>query len=108
MTKIEEILDKLNQLSNEGKITWRPTVDRSTFSAVFGDSSALISKGGFIYSLRLLNESGYEIGRMDLDALMDDMNGDRAAMISLYEFAQRQVLNVDAELDNVLGELSRL
>ena len=26
MTKIEEILEKLKHLSNEGKITWRPTV----------------------------------------------------------------------------------
>ena len=68
MTKIEEILEKLKQLSNEGKITWRPTVNRSTFSAVFGDSSALISKGGFIYTLRLLNEG--EIGRIDSDALI--------------------------------------
>ncbi len=108
MTKIEEILEKLKQLSNEGKITWRPTVNRSTFSAVFGDSSALISKGGFIYTLRLLNESGNEIGRIDSDALTDDLNGDTAVMISLYESAQRQVLNVDAELDNVLVELNQL
>ena len=108
MTKIEEILEKLNHLSNEGKITWRPTVNRSTFSAVFGDSSALIAKEGFIYSLMLLNESGNEIGRIASDALTDDMNGDRAVMISLYESARRQALNVDAELDNVLVELSQL
>ena len=108
MTKIEEILEKLNQLSNEGKITWRHTVNRTTFSAVFGDSSALISKGGFVYSLRLLNESGNEIGRIDSDALTDDMDADSVAMISLYESAQRQVLNVDAQLDNVLVELNQL
>ncbi len=108
MTKIEEILEKLKHLSNEGKITWRPTVNRSTFSAVFGDSSALISKGGFICTLRILNESGNEIGRIDSDALTDDPNGDTKAMISLYESAQRQVLNVDAELDNVLVELNQL
>ncbi len=108
MTKIEEILEKLNQLSNEGKITWRPTVNRTTFSAVFGDSSALISKGGFIYSLRLLNESGNEIGRIDSDVMTDDMDADSVALISLYESAQRQVLNVDAQLDNVLVELNQL
>ena len=108
MTKIEEILEKLKQLSNEGKITWRPTVNRTTFSAVFGDSSALISKGGFIYSLRLLNESGNEIGRIDSDVMTDDMDADSVALISLYESAQRQVLNVDAQLDNVLVELNQL
>ena len=33
---------------------------------------------------------------------------DTTAMISLYESAQRQVLNVDAELENVLVELNQL
>ena len=106
MTKTEEILEKLHQLSGEGKITWRPTMNQSTFLAVLGNSSALISKDGSNYNLRLLNSSGNEIGRVSPAASTSLETHPR--MERLYESARRQALNVDAELENVLVELNQL
>lgn len=106
MTKIEEILDRLIELSDQGKVAWVRTVDASTFSAVLGNSSALLSKDGNHISLRLLNSSGD-----DLDHITSaDVGGQWGAprMEKLYEFARRQALNVDAELDDVLVELNQL
>ena len=100
MAKIEAILEKLFQLSREGKIAWKPTVNPTTFSAVLGDSSALISKDGTTINLKLLDSSGDDLDHLSLW-------GD-SRMEQLYESARRRALNIDARLDNVLGELSQL
>ena len=102
MTKMEEILEKLNRLSNEEKIAWKPTVSPSTFSAVLGNSSAVISKDGLTFHLKLLNSSGDDLDHM----YSGDWGNPR--MEELYELARRRALNVDAELDDVLVELNQL
>lgn len=102
MATIEEILIKLHQLSDEGKITWETTADASTFSAVIGNSSALISKEGSTINLTLLNSYGENLDHM----YSEDWENTR--MQQLYESARREALNVDAELDNVLVELNQL
>ena len=106
MTKTEEILEKLHQLSREGKMTWRPTISQWKFMAVLSNSSAIISKEGLTYNLMLLNSSGNKIGHMSPSASASPETYSR--MEQLYESARRQALNVDAELDNVLVELSQL
>lgn len=107
MAKVETILEKLHQLSKEGKIAWKPTVDPSTFSVVLGEWSewsAHISRDVLgICHFRLLNSSGDEIDRMSYESSMGNQ-----LIPELYEIARRRALNVDAELDNVLVELNRL
>ena len=106
MAKVETILEKLHQLSKEGKIAWKPTVAPSTFSVVLGESSAHVSKDVHgAYHFKLLNSSGD-----DLDYAFYDgrgLSGD-GRIAELHEIARRRALNVDAELDNVLVELNRL
>ena len=106
MAKIETILEKLHQLSQEGKILWRPTVDPSTFSVVLGESFAHVSKDrSGTYHFNLLNSSGDELDH----AFYDDstLSGDQRVG-RLYEMARRRALNIDAELDKVLVELNQL
>lgn len=105
MAKIETILEKLHQLSKEGKIAWKPTVAPSTFSVVLGESSALISRDKLTYRLRLLNSSGDDLDHTFYNSSI--LSGD-SRIEELYEIARRRALNVDAELDNVLVELNRL
>ncbi len=102
MAKIEAILQKLIQLSNEGKIEWAPTVDPLKFSAALGSSSVVIAKDGHTFYLNLLNRSGDDLDHMD--------SGEwgNPSMEQLYDLARRRALNVDAELDNVLVELNQL
>ena len=84
MAKIETILEKLHQLSEEGKIPWKLTVDPSTFSVVLGESSAHVSKDmQGTYHFKLLNSSGD-----DLDHVFHSRGipGDRR-IAELYEIA---------------------
>lgn len=102
MNKIEEIVVKLLELSEDGKITWKPTANEETFAAVLGNTSALISKiGGSTrknYLLRILNQTGTEIGRYS--SAQEDLR-------ALHVTARRSALNIDAELDGLLVELNQ-
>lgn len=106
MAKVTTIFEKLHQLSQEGKIPWKPTVDPLKFSVVLGESSVHISKAGDgTYHFKVLNSSGDDIAQM--------FYGGRGSFSdrrieALYEMARRYALNVDAELDNVLVELNHL
>ena len=102
MAKIEEILERLHELSSEDKIAWSATADPSTFSAVLGNSSAIISRGESNFHFKLLNSLGD-----DLDELYSGDWGN-PLIEYLYELARRRALKVDAELDDVLVELSQL
>lgn len=104
MDKIETILEKLHQLSNEGKIPWKPTVDPSTFSVVLGESSAHISRDVLgICHFSLFNSAGDE-----LDKMSDGASMGKQLIPEVYEMARRHALNIDAELDSVLVELNQL
>ena len=105
MAKIETILEKLHQLSKEGRIAWKPTVDPLTFSVVLGESSAHVSKDmQGTYHFKLLNSSGDDLDHVFYSR---GIPGD-SRIEDLYEIARRRALNVDAELDNVLVELNQL
>lgn len=106
MAKIETILKKLHQLSNEGKIPWKRTLDPSTFSAVLGESFAHVSKDrSGVSHFKLLNSSGSELDHAFYNR--SAFSGD-SRIEELYEMARRRALNIDAELDKVLVELSQL
>ncbi len=102
MRKIEEILERLHQLSSEGKIAWAPTADPRKFSAVLGNSSAVVSKDASNCRFKLLNSSGD-----DIDSL-SSRQFDHLIIEQLWDLARRRALNIDAELDNVLVELNQL
>ena len=115
MATIGTIFEKLHQLSQEGKVAWKPTVDPSTFSVVLGESSGHISKAGDeTYHFKVLNSSGDDIDQMSyvgegsfsgppIEFLHSDPR-----IEELYEMARRRALNIDAELDKVLVELNQL
>ena len=104
MTKIELILDRLHQLTSEGKIAWERTADPMTYSAVLGNSSAVVDKEPFdlIFNFKLLNSSGNDIESLNSTQF------DHLLIEQLWDMARRRALNIDAELDNVLVELNQL
>ena len=105
MAKIETILEKLHQLSQAGKVAWKPTVDPLIFSVVLGESSVHISKAGDeTYHFKVLNSSGDDIAQMFYRG-RGSFSDPRIE--ELYEMARRRALNIDAELDKVLVELNQ-
>ena len=101
MTKMEEILDKLRELSEQGKITWKPTAGKQTFAVVLDKSSVLVSKWSSAFEIKVLNESGEEIERVV------ESFGHEGAIQELYETARRSALDVSGELDGLLVELNQ-
>ena len=108
MTKIMEIIDKLQELSMQGRITWKPTVNEETFMAVLENSSVVTtrSKLEFLeptYSLRIINESGLEVAEYHSS---NSKAEEYTAIQDIYETARQSA--VDTGLDSVLVELNRL
>lgn len=108
MTKILEIIDKLRELSAQGRITWKPTVNEDTFMAALENTSVVMTRTELpdmrlTYSLSILNELGLEVVR---HYSHESELAESEALESIYETARHSA--VEAHLDNVLVELNRL
>lgn len=106
MADVADILSTLLERTNQDRIRWQTTADDETFLVVLGNSSVSISEGSVgsypkQYTLKILNQDGREIERMDsvqpspYDYLLSD----------LYLKARRVALGVDSQLDTLLQEL---
>ena len=113
MAEIKNVVDKLAELTEQGRVPWRPTVDKSTFAATFGRMSVLISiKEPFIgsdkasYRLSVLDEKGDEI---DYAAHGTSVTGvSLPALLPLYESAKRTALGVEERLEELLDAMDRV
>ncbi len=108
MTKILEIIDKLQELSMQGRIAWKPTVNDETFMAALENTSVVMRRTELpdmrlTYSLSILNELGLEVVK---HYSHESEPAEGEALKSIYETARHSAVN--AQLDNVLVELSRL
>lgn len=101
MTKLQAIIQRLTELTRQGKLTWKATANESTLLAVFGDQSILIQKVaplfipsvGSVYSLRVLNNIGTVVDRSDSNDLEE-----------LYTLAESTAKA--GELDKLLQKLN--
>ena len=104
MAEISDILTKLLERTDEDKVSWQPTADESTFTAVLGKSSVMIDQDyrlGFV--LTILNAEGREIERVNSSEVYEVEL--EPLLQELYYKAKRIALRVESELDELLKEL---
>ena len=112
MADMDQVVDKLLQRTLQNKIWWKPTAIDTAFAAVVGSFSAIISLHEDPWEidmeprLRILDREGKEIDRYDAVTVgSSQVTSDKLG--SLYKSARRVALNVDQQLDGLLGELSQ-
>ena len=108
MAEIADIINKLLERTNEDKVAWKTTVDETTFTAVIGSTSTLVSArddslGNQQVQFRILDRQGREIERYDTLHKYDAEIG--ARLRELYTKAKRVALGVEDQLDELLKAL---
>lgn len=102
MAEISEILTKLAESTDQGKIDWKPTVNEQAFMAAIGNLSVVIQwEIGSYPLLKILDSSGSEIDRPDGQTHSES----RDDLFELHEQARRIALQVDRKLDELLKTL---
>lgn len=104
MAEITDILNMLNERTQQDKVRWRATAAAEAFTAVLGSFSVVIEHDRLNDNvLRVLDKSGNEIDRLDK---FNPKGGSwRAELSELYATARRVALGVDSQLDELLKEL---
>ena len=118
MPEMNDVVAKLAQLTEQGQVPWKTTVDTATFAATFGRMSVLISTyatrpGSDIrsYKLSVLDEQGDEI---DFVAATEESvsrwppPADIHVLKNLYTLAKRTALDVDRRLEELLNAMDRV
>lgn len=108
MAEITDVIAKLIERTDQGKVPWKPAADEQTFIAVIGDASVTVSKDTVLGAgMRVLDKSGREI--YALGAIFRQLDGKESGdLLQLHEKARRYALGVDRQLDELLAELERV
>lgn len=107
MAEIADVLTKLLERTEEGKVPWKPTADENAFVAVVGSLSLLISQSSK-YSdpvLKILNNEGRAIE--ELDGSLREGTKWKEQLWSMHQKARRIALNVGFQLDELVEQLDR-
>ena len=115
MVEMKDVVAKLANLTQQGRIPWRATVDETTFAATFGSLSVLISSkpsppGPDISSYRLsvLDEKGSEIDFATARYGPSVTNVRLPTLVPLYTAAKRTALGVDRRLEELMNEMEMI
>lgn len=108
MAKIADIITKLLERTNEGKVSWKTTADENTFIAVVGNISTEVvgyttARARQEVLFRILSSEGREIERYT--TRVGDGQDISDKLIELYAKAKRTALGVDDALDDLLKAL---
>ena len=113
MVEMNDVVDKLAKITEQGQAPWKSTSDKSTFAVTFGRLSLLISGmntelGDDIASYRLsvLDEKGDEIDYAVHGRLVSGLSF--PVLASLYDSAKRVALGVDERLEELMNEMDRV
>ncbi len=108
MAEVTEIVNKLLERTEDGKVSWKTTADENTFAAVVGNMSTLVL--GYrdplrrqMVQLRILNNEGREIETWDTGRASEPEILEK--LVDLYAKARRSALGVDKQLDELLKAL---
>ena len=112
MVEMKDVVARLANLTQQGRVPWRATVDETTFVATFGKLSVLISSkpaspGADISSYRLsvLDEKGREID-FSTASYGPSAAGIRLPdLVPLYTTAKRTALGADRRLEELMNEM---
>ena len=123
MNQMENMLEKVLNLTENGGLKWSTTVNPDAFLTVLGRQSVVISKhtaSGWddVYMLEVLNSGGspiaalrsmsYELSRMPPDY----QDGVRRKMKKVFDYASESAVSnglaeIIDKLDELMGELER-
>ena len=103
MAEITDVLLKLKERTNQGKVAWRATPESQTSVATIGSNSAMVWPEFYANAvLSILNASGDEIEKFQ--AAVSDDDYWKAVVLDLQRAASRVALGVDETLD-ALGKV---
>ena len=114
MAEISEILSRVIERTDQGKLNWKPTASEQTFVAVIGDRSIMISEimppsrhilPSFSPSVefKILDKTGRAIA--ELDDKMEEGEDRREDLLKLYRSARNSALQVESQLEDLLKDL---
>ncbi len=119
MAEITDIVSKLLERTEQGKVNWKPghaadestfypailrlSTDERPFFTVIGDNSVLIQLRDPGVVLRVLDKNGRELERVDSWIETDLIL--QANLKRLYNKAKNQALGVAGQLDELLKQL---
>ena len=107
MADISDILSKLLDRSNLGKVNWTATAYEHAFIAVLGKASLMIQQvddnDDYDFVLKIHNQDGQEVEELDSDTVEGRLWRDE--LQKLYAMARRVALGGDSLLEELLKEL---
>lgn len=109
MADMKEIVSRLNALTQENRVPWKSTSDRSAFVAVYGDLSVRISSRGdeplSAIGLGVYDGQGNLIDSTILDGAFSVGTAARDLQ-QLYLSAKRTALGVDKRLAKLMERMN--
>lgn len=108
--EMHEVVSKLVEGTNQGRIPWKQAAGKTSFVATFGNLSVLISArtSGVLNQVKLsvLDEKGDEIERAESDGYSDDHQSVQLQL--LYLLAKRKALGPDRRLEELVQAIDQL
>ena len=104
--KIDQLVAKLTDLTETGRLAWEETAEEGTFLASVGKFVVTLGEEGPNwprYRFRILDAAG----RMVDEAVRNLDDEDRDRLQQLHELARRKALNVEEALSDLLSSLER-
>jgi hypothetical protein len=113
MADLTQVVEKLAELTAQGKVPWKSTANPNSFAATIGRLSVVISgRVGLVASpftdrirLAVLDEEGRDIDHLDHDLGDPNNPGHGTRLPTLYQSAKRSALGVDQRLEELLSDL---
>ena len=104
--KITQLITKLVERTEEGKITWEETAEAGTYQTSFPEYSIQVRQTwheeGAEAFLRLYNQEGKIIEQLSSDSLP---RPDSRTLLELYNAARRNAMGVEAAVTSILNFL---
>ena len=114
MVEMKDVVDKLAQLTGQGQVPWRTTVDKSAFAATFGNLSVIIRADNpgledelSSYRLSVLDERGNEIDSTSA-VVVGEPGATRPALAFLYISAKRTALGSEKRLEELMEAMNQV
>ena len=106
-----ELIDKIIERTNEGKIKWETTSDSLKFLCKIGDRTVVVYS--YVYNF---NPTGMDLNCISFEILdffgekidgiyVDESELDFAKMTDLYDMARRNALRIDQTIRDLLDAL---
>jgi polyphosphate kinase len=102
-----QLVNKLSQLSAQGKVVWQETADENTFLASVAKFVVTIAKiSDDFYTFTIADQTGKTLEEVREDSGYP--NHDFKRLAELHEVARRAALNVEGALSEMLTSLEQI